>query len=200
MQMAPAVVFHIQAINAVALAYLLGSIPFSLLIGKLWKKDPARLGSGNIGAVNTFRHISPLAGLLSFFCDAGKGYLAVLLAAHAAPGWLAPLLAACAVVAGHNWMLFLKFRGGKGLAASLGAMLAFSPGGILVILAVMILLALLLRDTNTAAAFGMVALPLYLYFVFEGAAFWGGALWAMMVIAKFWPDILAYRRGRRRLI
>lgn len=195
-----ALVPHFQAINAVALAYLLGSIPFSFLFGKLWNKDPGKVGSGNIGAVNTFRHISPLAGLLSLFLDAGKGYLAVQIAAKAASGWVVPLLAALAVVAGHNWMLFLKFRGGKGLAASLGALLALSPWGVLVVLAVIIFLTLLLRDTNTAAAFGIIALPFYLYYVLNGGAFWGGVLWAAMIIIKFWPDITAYRGGRRRLI
>jgi glycerol-3-phosphate acyltransferase PlsY len=195
-----ALVPHLSAINAVALAYLLGSVPVSFLLGILWGKDPGKVGSGNIGATNTFRYISPLAGLLSLILDAGKGYLAVYMAGTVAPGGIVPLLAAVAVVAGHNWMLFLKFRGGKGIATSAGALLAFSPWAVPVILAVMIILALLLRDTSTAGALGMLALPFYLYFIYNWAAFFWGALWAVMVIAKFRPDITAYRGGRRRLI
>ncbi|NLL58298.1 MAG: glycerol-3-phosphate acyltransferase [Firmicutes bacterium] len=196
-----AVVPYLYAIGAVALAYLLGSIPFSFLLGKLWGKDPGEVGRGNIGAANTFRNISPLAGLMSLFLDAGKGYLSVYIAGAAVPGVTVPLLAALAVVTGHNWMLFLKLRGGKGMATSAGALLALSPWGVPAVLAVMIILVFLLRDTNAAGALGMPALPFYLYFAFNSwTAFLIGALWAVVVMVKCRSDISAYRAGRRRLL
>ncbi len=191
---------YLNAINAVALAYFLGSIPVGFLLGKLWGVDPGKVGSGNIGAANIFRHISPLAGVLNLFCDAGKGYLAVYLASAAAPGIIVPLLAAVVVVSGDNWMLFLKFRGGKGMATSAGALLAIFPGGVPVVLAVMVILAFLLRDANTAGALGMLALPLYLLFASGWPAFLCGIPWAVSVIIKFWPDILAYKGGRRMFV
>jgi glycerol-3-phosphate acyltransferase PlsY len=190
---------YLSAINAVALAYVLGSIPVSFLVGMFWQKDLRKVGSGNIGTANIFRFVSPLAGLLSFFLDVGKGYLAVSLAGAAAVGSTVPLLAALAVIAGHNWMLFLKFRGGKGLAASAGALLFLAPGAIPVIAAVMAILLFFIRDTNTAAALGMLSLPFYLLFAFGWPAFFIGVLWAALIVIKFWPDILAYKSGRRCL-
>ena len=190
---------YLSSINAVALAYVLGSIPASLLVGMLWQKDPRKVGSGNLGSANTFRFISPLAGLLNFLLDAGKGYLAVSLAGATATGSMVPLLAALAVVAGHNWMLFLKFRGGKGLATSVGALLYLLPAAIPVVIAVMAVLLFLLRDSNAAAAVGILSLPFYLLFIFGWPAFFSGVLWAAMIVIKFWPDLLAYKSGRRCL-
>ncbi len=138
---------------------------------------------------------------MTLFFDAGKGYLSVYIAGAAVPGVTVPLLAALAVVTGHNWMLFLKLRGGKGMATSAGALLALSPWGVPVVLAVMIILVFLLRDTNTAGALGMPALPFYLYFTFNcWTAFLVGALWAVVVMVKCRSDISAYRAGRRRLL
>ncbi|MGI5823305.1 MAG: glycerol-3-phosphate acyltransferase [Dethiobacteria bacterium] len=190
---------HLAAINAVAWAYVLGSIPVSFLVALFWRQDPRRVGSGNVGTANTFRSISPWAGLLSLFLDAGKGYLAVCLARITGAGGTAPFLAAVAVVAGHNWMLFLKFRGGKGLAASAGALLGLAPGAIPVVALVMAVLLFLLRDTNTAAAVGMLSLPFYLLLIAGRGAFFCGVLWAALVIIKFWPDLQAYKAGRRSL-
>lgn len=174
-------------------------MPAGFLVGMLWRKDPRKVGSGNLGSANTFRFISPLAGVLNFLLDAGKGYLAVLLAAAMTKGSMAPFLAAVAVVAGHNWMLFLKFRGGKGLATSVGALFYLSPAAIPAVIAVMAILLLLLRDSNTAAAVGIIFLPLYLLYVFGWAQFFAGILWAALIVIKFWPDLQAYRSGRRCL-
>lgn len=193
------VTLHFTAINAVALAYVLGSIPVSFLVALFWRQDPRQVGSGNVGTVNTFRSVSPWAGMLSLLLDVGKGYLAVCLAQAASPGGIAPFLAAAAVVAGHNWMLFLKFRGGKGLAASAGALLCLAPNAILVVAAVMAVLLFLLRDTNTAAAVGMLSLPFYLLYLSGWGAFFCGVLWVVLVIIKFWPDLQAYKAGRRCL-
>lgn len=187
------------SINVVLLAYILGSVPTGYLVGMLWRKDPREIGSGNPGSANIFRFISPWAGLLNLFLDVGKGYLAVFLAGFVAEGSLVPFLAAVAAVSGHNWMLFLKFRGGKGLAASLGALLYLLPAAIPVIFALTAVLAVLLRDSNTAAATGILFLPLCLFYVFGWPEFLAGILWAVAVMIKFWPDFLAYKSGRRCL-
>jgi acyl phosphate:glycerol-3-phosphate acyltransferase len=189
----------LYGINVIAISYLLGSLPTSYLVGLFWGKDPTKLGSGNVGAVNTFRYISRSAGLFSMILDLGKGYLAVCLAAAVSPDGILPLLAALAVVTGHNWMIFLKFKGGKGFAASAGALLAISPLGVPIIILFIILILLFIRDTNTAAAFGMLALPFYLFFIFSWAGFLLGLLWATLILLKSRPDLAAYRAGRRRL-
>ncbi|MBN1556929.1 MAG: glycerol-3-phosphate 1-O-acyltransferase PlsY [Lentisphaerae bacterium] len=127
---------------ALPAAYLLGAVPFGWLIGRARGVDVRRAGSGNIGATNVFRTVGKPWGILAFACDALKGYLAVravpALAAALThthpPAWL-PVACACAAVAGHNWPVYLRFRGGKGVATSAGALLGLAPllvaGGLL---------------------------------------------------------------------
>jgi glycerol-3-phosphate acyltransferase PlsY len=107
------------------LAYLLGSIPFGLLIVKAQGGPDIRsAGSGNIGAANVARHAGAVAGALTLLLDAGKGYLAVWLAAHWSGGnmhWM--MASAVAAVIGHVFPIWLRFRGGKGVATSLGVFL-----------------------------------------------------------------------------
>ncbi len=119
-------------------AYLVGAIPFGWLIARLRGVDIRRVGSGNIGATNVFRSIGKGWGILTFFCDALKGFLPAYffpaLAARFSPEniSIAGLAIACAglAVAGHNWPIYLKFKGGKGVATSAGALLALAPAAI----------------------------------------------------------------------
>lgn len=111
-----------------AAAYLFGSIPFGLLIG-FWIKgiDVRQHGSGNIGTTNVFRVVGKKWGLGVFFLDALKGYLGVLAAcrlAGQAPGSAYSLAAAAIAIAGHAFPIWLSFKGGKGVATSLGVFLA----------------------------------------------------------------------------
>lgn len=121
----------LSQILGVALSFLLGSIPTAYLFGKACGIDLRKHGSGNIGATNAFRILGKGIGTLVLALDVAKGTLAVLLASSYfyAPGALSKnsflALAAIAVVSGHNWTPFLRFKGGKGIAASLGVLLAF---------------------------------------------------------------------------
>ena len=110
------------------LSYVIGSIPFGYIVTR-WVKglDLRQHGSGNIGATNVVRVAGKQWGIVVFLLDVGKGVLAPLLMAFwASSGSLAVILAAVAVVCGHNWTLFLRFKGGKGVATSLGAFIAIS--------------------------------------------------------------------------
>ncbi len=106
-------------------AYLLGSIPFGLLIVKAHGGPDIRaIGSGNIGAANVTRNAGKFAGILTLLFDAGKGYLAVWLAAHFTRGnirWM--MIAAVCAVVGHMFPIWLDFKGGKGVATGLGVFL-----------------------------------------------------------------------------
>ena len=112
----------------VALAYLAGSVPVAYLIARRLKGiDIRAVGSGNVGMVNTFRHVSVGAGMAVLAADALKGVLAVLLPHWSgAPDWMA-YAAAGAMVTGHIWPVFLRFHGGKGVATVLGVSLAVVP-------------------------------------------------------------------------
>jgi acyl phosphate:glycerol-3-phosphate acyltransferase len=125
------------AVVSLAVAYLLGGIPFSLIIGKVFYGiDLRECGSGNLGATNTFRALGTFPGLFVLFLDAAKGAIGVSLAAAFmavsgaerifAPSWFL-LLAMFAVIAGHIYSPYLRFRGGKGIAAAAGALLVIMP-------------------------------------------------------------------------
>ncbi|HEX5423513.1 MAG TPA: glycerol-3-phosphate acyltransferase, partial [Candidatus Acidoferrales bacterium] len=105
-------------------AYFLGSIPFGFLIVKVRGRDIRESGSGNIGAANVARSAGAIAGALTLILDAGKGYLAVWIAAHWTHSdvrWM--MVAALAAVIGHMFPVWLRFKGGKGVATSLGVFL-----------------------------------------------------------------------------
>jgi glycerol-3-phosphate acyltransferase PlsY len=113
--------------------YFVGGIPFGLLIGKSRGIDIRDHGSGNIGATNVLRTLGKRLGYLCFGLDVLKGMLPVLIACRIArvQEWpqqdLTPVFAVFAVVAGHVWCPFLKFKGGKGVATSAGGILAVAP-------------------------------------------------------------------------
>ncbi len=130
-----------EFVAVVIIAYLLGSIPFGLIIGKVSKGiDVTKYGSGKIGGANVMRAVGTKAGILTIVLDIGKAAGAVLLAVVIVdPGVLsvggviiyhwqaAQVLAALAVLAGHNWPIFSKFKGGRGVAAFFGTLLPIFP-------------------------------------------------------------------------
>jgi glycerol-3-phosphate acyltransferase PlsY len=108
-------------------AYLLGSVPFGLLIAGLRGRDPRRHGSGNIGATNVARVSGWGAGIATLALDVGKGAAAVAAAAWLCSDPRAPAAAALGAVLGHVFPLFLRLRGGKGVATAAGAFTVLSP-------------------------------------------------------------------------
>ncbi len=147
------------------IAYLLGSIPFGLLFARLFaRKDIRQVGSGNIGATNVTRVAGPLPGILTLLFDAGKGALAVLIAArvtnHSASSMM---LAAIVALLGHCYPIWLRFRGGKGIATGLGVFSALAPFAGLSSLAIFIIVALAWRYASLASVAAAAAMPLLVY-------------------------------------
>ncbi len=124
--------FPLWTLGILLVCYLIGSFPSGVLLARRLKGVDLRLhGSGNVGASNAFRALGLAGGLLVLAADLAKGYLAVNLAALAlAPEVLGPAVkVACglAAIAGHNWSVFLRFQGGKGVATSFGVLLGLTP-------------------------------------------------------------------------
>ncbi len=140
-------------------AYFLGSFPAAYVLVYLVKGiDVRKLGTGNVGALNAFHQIGWWGGLLVLAADAGKGALSVLAPDWAgAPSWTF-FLSSPLVVAGHNWPVFLGFRGGKGAAAIFGISLVVAPVLTLITLGPVVLIVLLTRNLVWSAAFGFVLL------------------------------------------
>ena len=110
-------------------AYLVGSVPFGFLIGKMRGVDVRTVGSKNIGATNVFRTVGKKWGLLAFLCDFLKGFVPTMVAKQCAAdvSWL-PVAVGLACVIGHTLTVFMKFRGGKGVATAFGMLVALIPG------------------------------------------------------------------------
>jgi len=104
-------------------SYLIGSIPSGLVIGKLKGIDVREYGSGNIGTTNVLRTLGARYGAVVLIADVLKGVIAVVLARYIIGSPMSEMAAGLAAVAGHDWSLFLKFRGGRGVATSLGGLL-----------------------------------------------------------------------------
>jgi glycerol-3-phosphate acyltransferase PlsY len=145
----------------VALGYLIGSFPTAYIAGRWLKgRDIRRLGDANMGAANAFRQLGPKVGIIVGIIDAAKGALAIVIAYLAHVSQLAVLLSGVAVVVGHNWPVFIGFRGGRGEATTIGVLLAVLTVPMLIVALPAIAAHFILRDTTKAAPFIFVPLPL----------------------------------------
>ncbi|HOY83843.1 MAG TPA: glycerol-3-phosphate 1-O-acyltransferase PlsY [Candidatus Syntrophosphaera sp.] len=196
------------------LAYLIGSIPFGWLAGKLLhKKDIRAGGSGNIGATNALRQYGVKTGVLVLLLDLLKGFAVAWLLLNVVPGLLGNfvptlpternvfLLPALAVILGHMFPVWLNFKGGKGVATAAGVYLALAPVPLLAALLVFLLVTALSRYVSLgsilAAAFLFAAELLWNIFVLREPEFpWLTLIVALLVIYKHSPNILRLLEGR----
>ena len=153
----------VQLIFVFFISYLLGSVPFGLLVSRaLGHGDLRKLGSGNIGATNVLRTGDKRAAALTLLLDMGKGAVAVLIARYFL-GEAAALIAAVGAFVGHIFPVWLGFRGGKGVATFLGVMLALNfPAG-LGCCATWLVVALLSRISSAAALISSLSAPFWLF-------------------------------------
>lgn len=146
-------------LTAVA-AFLLGSLPTGYLVARSRGVDIRQHGSGNIGATNVFRTLGKPLGISVFVIDALKGFAAVWLALYFVPGEWSGIVAAVAVIAGHNYTPWLGFKGGKGIATSAGVLLALMPLAVLAIAIVWFAVFFASRYVSLASICASAALPL----------------------------------------
>ena len=149
-----------KGVLSVVVAYLLGSIPFAYLIGRLKGIDIRRVGDRNVGSANVFRHVGLAAGITTLIADIGKGALAVLVAMALGGEWLLWYLAGGAVVVGHNWSPFLRFRGGRGVGPTIGVLLTLLPREMLIALGLAALPFFLTRNIIWCGMTIFIPLPL----------------------------------------
>ncbi len=150
-----------NALAIIVLAYLLGSLPFAVIVSRAFGlADPRSYGSGNPGATNVLRSGNKLAALLTLAGDAAKGWLAAWLAQRLGAEGTIVALAGLAAFLGHVFPLFLKFRGGKGVATALGVLAGLSGSLALAAAAAWLLVAWLTRYSSLAAIAAALATPL----------------------------------------
>ena len=176
----------------IIIAYLLGSISPSTILGRLAGVDIKKEGSGNAGTTNALRVLGKKAALITLVVDICKGVIAVLLGSISGP--LCSYICALAVFVGHIWPVFFKFKGGKGVATAFGAILAVNWKVGLLALAIAVILTVITKRMSVgsiAAAVGMVVLAV----VFE-KAFWPyGAVIAVIIIIKHRGNIKRLIKG-----
>ena len=188
---------------AVAIAYLVGGIPFGLIIVRLMTGEDVRAsGSGNIGATNVLRTTGRMAGVLTLLLDAAKAWFAVWLADRltgGSTGWMSA--AALAVLLGHAFSVWLKFRGGKAVASFIGAFSYLTP---VPLLAVVILFAIVVAATRYLSLGSVIAAALFpvacWMILHPGRAVLGSAAGAaVLIVWRHAGNIERIRAGNERV-
>ena len=173
----------------VILAYLIGSIPSGLIIGKgLFGTDVRQFGSKNIGATNTYRVLGLKAALPVFICDALKGAIGVFLLASYGPAF---------AMVGHNWSIFLGFKGGRGVATGLGVLIALSPLVAVICFAIWGIIVYPTKLVSLGSIIAAAAVPLLMFLT--GQSWWYvgfGALAALFVILRHRDNIIRLLSGK----
>jgi len=191
-------------LGSAVVAYLLGSIPFGLILVRMVRGEDVRLtGSGNIGATNVARSGGAKLGIATLILDALKGYLAVFIASVASHrnaevdfGLAASIAALCAIL-GHVFPVWLKFRGGKGVATAVGAFVGVAPRAVLVVLAIFLVVVLIFRYVSLGSIVASALFPLLAFFLYRSESSPAGL--AVMLGASL-LIILKHKANIRRLV
>lgn len=195
-------------LTAIIFSYLLGSIPTSFILGRLKGIDLRRRGSGNVGATNAFRVLGPLPGVISLILDIGKGLVAVTILAKIcgpqATGWI-KILIGLAVIAGHNWTVFLKFKGGKGVATSAGVFLGLAPAALGFSVLVWLIVVAISRYISLGSILAAISLPIFIWrpiFTWQGEKgvpiILFGLLISLLVVIRHRANIKRLIKGEER--
>jgi len=144
----------------IILSYLLGSVPTSYLLGRFTAgRDIRRMGDENAGAANAYRELGPRTGIIVGVIDAAKGSLVILIAQAANMSQFIVLFAGVAAVVGHNWPVFLGFRGGRGVSTTIGILYVLVTIPMLILTLPTLLILILRRNVTPSMAFLFIALP-----------------------------------------
>lgn len=180
----------------VIFSYLLGSVPSGLIIGKLSGLDVRKAGSGNIGATNVARLLGKTGGLLTLVGDTAKGFIPVLVVQQM--GFSDPVTALVGVAAflGHLYPIFLKFKGGKGVATSFGVLLGLAPLATIILLVVFAAVAFTTRIVSLSSMVTAVAAPLVLWlFYYSPTYVIVTAFMALMIVFRHYANIQRLLNG-----
>ena len=188
----------VTGIIAIIIGYLLGSIPSAYIAARLAKgKDIRQLGGGNVGGLNVFREVGTVPALVVGLVDLGKGAAAVAIAywvlalTDLTQPWV--LAAGLAAVIGHNWMVWLKFSGGKGMGSTIGALAVLMPlygywYGLLIFLGIVAIPTAITRNIALSMGIGLVSLPFIAWLGMKSPPFivWSVVL-DILIALKFLP-------------
>jgi len=182
---------NIAIIAMLASGYLLGSVPFGIIIGRtLYGIDPRTVGSGNIGTANSMRAFGRTGAVLVLLGDALKGAIPTYVALRLFDDPWITAGVGLATVVGHNWSMFLRFKGGKGVATTLGVVIVLSLLAAVAFGAVWLATAAITRYSSLASMLGSAAVPLMMYARGDPLPYvWYGIIALALVLWRHEPNI-----------
>ena len=193
--------FYLNTAIIFLASYLIGAFPSAYIAGRIKGINIYKTGSGNVGGINTFSSVGKTAGIIVALTDAGKGFLVAYLANRFSGGHPYIMLwAVVAAVIGHNWMIYIGFKGGKGVATFLGGLLYLSPWSILILCLIIIPITLvLLKDTYLSTATSFFIFSFFIW-IWEGSYLWliFGLLIMLFYILKCLSLLRSYFTEKRR--
>jgi len=193
--------FYLNTAIIFLASYLIGAFPSAYIAGRIKGINIYKTGTGNVGGMNTFSSVGIVAGILVIITDIGKGFLVAYLAARFSDGHpYLPLWAVAAAVVGHNWMLYIGFKGGKGVATFLGGLLYLSPWSFLILYLIIIPITLVsTKDTYLATTTGFFIFSFFMW-IWEGSYLWliFGLLIMLFYILKCLSLLRSYFTEKRR--
>jgi len=180
-----------MAFAVLIVSYILGSIPGAVLVGSLKGVKITEKGSTNPGTANVLRVLGTKEAVLCLLIDAGKGFLAVLIGSI----WGYELLGCGAVIFGHNWSIFLRGKGGKGLATLAGGLLGITPVVLPLLIIIYLIINLITSYISLSTVLTGLFLPAILFWQLGNDGIFLGIVILIMVAIKHWRDLKAVRRG-----
>ncbi|RJX28112.1 MAG: glycerol-3-phosphate 1-O-acyltransferase [Desulfurivibrio sp.] len=183
----------------IIISYLVGSIPFGLLLGKLAGIDVRQDGSGNIGATNVSRLLGKKVGAVTLLLDAGKGLLPMVAADMLGFAQHIVMLCGAAAFIGHLFPLYLRFRGGKGVATALGIFLFLSPVALLICAAAFFAAVYLSGFVSLGSLLAAGLMPVVVFFQQgSGACFYLAVFVGLLIWIKHRSNIIRLLRGEEK--
>jgi glycerol-3-phosphate acyltransferase PlsY len=184
---------------AVALAYLIGSIPFALIMARRLGADLRRTGSGNLGAANVVRASGWVAGLLVAALDVAKGAVSVMIAARFSEHSAGPAVAGVAAIVGHIYPVWLRFRGGKGVATACGVFSVLTPAAVPPAIVLFVAAVWLTKYASAGSMLATLALPPIAYATGSPAPAVGAAVAAAaLILFRHRSNLVRLRAGTER--
>jgi len=190
------------SVGLIALGYLIGSVPTGLMLVRLLAGTDIRdHGSGNMGTVNVLRVAGPAVAAIVLVADMLKGFVPVWLAIDRGAGSWIIVLCGLAAIAGHNWSVFLRFRGGRGIATSFGVLLGLSLKVALIAAAVWIIVVALTRYSSLGSLLAVISVPVALWRTGASDAYVVfGVIAAVFAVIRHRSNIERLMRGTERRI
>lgn len=186
--------FTLETVALLCGSYLIGAIPFGLLLAKfVAKNDVRQMGSGNIGATNVFRTSGKILGLLTFFLDGAKGWFVVFITMLIDPSLM--YYAAVLAVVGHIFPIFLGFKGGKGVATYIGVLIGLDWIVALIMVLTWLALLLIFRISSVASLVATIITPLIAYFLQDSSLLWVTLFLTALIWVRHASNIKRLLRG-----